>query len=55
MKKPNLRKRGVGFFGELDCLKYSPPTYFYQLYFVVLSSLNPIFPGLLDVVRGVAI
>ena len=54
MKKPDLRERGTGFFGELDCLKYSLPTCFSQLYFAVLSSLNPIFPGLLDVVRGVA-
>ena len=53
MKKPDLRERGTGFFGELDCLKYSLPTCFSQLYFAVLSSLNPIFPGLLDVVRGV--
>jgi hypothetical protein len=54
MKKPNLRKRGKGFFRELDCLKYRLPTCFSQLYFTVLSSLYPIFPGLLDVVRGVA-
>ena len=53
MKKPNLRERGMGFFGELDCSKHSLPTCFPQLYFAVLWSFCPIFPGLLDVVRGV--
>ena len=55
MKKPNLRKRGTGFFGELDCPKYSLPARFPQLYFAVLSLFYPLLPGLLDVVRGVAI
>jgi hypothetical protein len=53
MKKPDLRKRGKGFFGKLDCLKYSLPTCFLQIYYAVLPSLNPIVPGLLDVVREV--
>ena len=55
MKKPDLRERGTGYFGELDYLKHSLPTCFLQLYFAVLWSLYPLFPGLLDVVRGVAI
>ena len=54
MKKPDHRERGTGFFGELDRPNYSLPACFPQLYFVVLSSFHPILPGLLDVVRGVA-
>ena len=43
--------QGQGCFGKLDCLKYSLPTCFSQIYFAVLSLLHPLLPGLMDVFR----
>lgn len=55
MKKPNLRKRGVGFFGKLDCPKYSLPAFLPQFYSPVLSQILPVLPGVWAVCREVAV